>query len=103
MGLMLLAIAVNTPVTLLEDHERPWNVEMNQLVREEMKVDTFARNVRRNEQPGWRVFAAELLRHYIAISRRRYPGRKGWQSGSVLALDPSLNGLSGTSTFPRAR
>lgn len=48
--LTLLAVAVNTAVALLEDHQRPGDVEVDHPVAEMVQVDTFRGDIRADQQ-----------------------------------------------------
>ena len=66
-GLPFLSVAVDSAVPLLEDHKRPGDIEMDQLMAEEMEVETFARDVGREQQAHWSAVATEVLNHFLKI------------------------------------
>ena len=45
LGVLGLAVAVDAPVALLKNHQRPWNIKVNHPVRQIMKVYTFRRYI----------------------------------------------------------
>ncbi|SAX68450.1 Uncharacterised protein [Klebsiella pneumoniae] len=55
LGLMFLPIAVNTPVTLLEYHQRPRNIKVNHFVAKVMQVDPFRCHIRTNQKTQRRL------------------------------------------------
>ena len=65
--LPLLPVAVDAAVPLLEDHQRPGNVEVDQLVTEEVEVEAFARDVGGKQQAHWRAVAPEVLDHLLEV------------------------------------
>ena len=62
-GLALLAVAVDPAVALLEHHERPRHVEVDQAVALVVQVDAFGRHVRAEQQAHRTLRVAEVLHH----------------------------------------
>ena len=58
---VLLAVAVDAAVALLEDHERPGDVEVDHPVAEEVEVDALRGHVGGDEEPNRGLFLAEVL------------------------------------------
>ncbi len=48
--LLRLAVAINAAVALLEGHERPRDIEVDQLVGKEMEVDAFGGDIGRDQK-----------------------------------------------------
>ena len=59
--LLRLTVAVHAAVTLLEGHERPGDVEVNEPVAETMQVQAFARDVGREHEAHGILGAVEFL------------------------------------------
>lgn len=61
LGCLRLAIAIHTAVALLEHHQRPGDVEVDQPVRLVVQVQTFGSHVGGDEQAQRRMAAAKVL------------------------------------------
>ncbi len=56
-----LAIAIDAPVALLKDHQRPWQVKVYESVAEVMEIQALGRHVRTEQQPQRILPAPEAL------------------------------------------
>ena len=86
-GLLLLAVAVDAPVSLLERQQRPRNVEMDQPVAEIVEVDAFRCHVRRHQQPQRRGFIPEGLHQRLLLHVGHVAAR---QRGDLVLFQPQI-------------
>ena len=66
--LVLLAIAVHTAIALLEGHQRPWQVKVDQAVAEVVQVQAFAGHIRADQNTDGVVFAAKALDQLLLLN-----------------------------------
>src|SRR5690242_15327490 len=58
---LLLAVTIYSAVPLLKNHERPRNIEVNELVRKEVEIDAFAGYIGSDQQSNRGLFPTEIL------------------------------------------
>ena len=56
-----LAVAIHAPVALLKDHQRPWQVKMDEAVAEVVEIQALRRHVRTEQQPQGILQTPEAL------------------------------------------
>ncbi len=70
----LLAITINTTVPLLEHHQRPRNIKMNQPMAEIMQIQSLGCHIRCNQHPDRRFGTTKVL-HDLLLLRFTHASR----------------------------
>ena len=63
-----MAISVDSTISLLEHHQRPRNVEMNQTMTQVVKIQAFRCNIRCNQNTNRRFRSAKILNNALLFS-----------------------------------
>ena len=93
--LVLLAVAVHPAIALLEDHERPRQVEVHQAVAEVVQVQALAGHVRAQQDAHGVVQAAKAVHQFLLFGVGHLAMQHGQlvglhlQVGSELLLQPA--------------
>ena len=67
---LLLAEPVHTPVPLLEDHERPGQIEVDQAMAEVVEVEPFGGHIGTEQNPYGIVLPTEAVHELLLLSVR---------------------------------
>jgi hypothetical protein len=75
MRLTILPVTVDAPVALLKGQQRPWDVEVDQLVREIMEVQSLRSHVRRQQDADGSLLNPEIFDDLVGLEVGADPGR----------------------------
>ncbi|MNP15231.1 hypothetical protein D3C76_1075810 [compost metagenome] len=85
---MDLTIAIHPAISLLEDHQRPGNVEVNKAVSLVMQVETFGSHIRGDQQAQRRMGFTEIFDSLLDI----LVGQLTMQNGNGIIFESQSSG-----------